>query len=110
MLTGVGGNFCLGGDVHGILKPLTKMTLPELLEFTRMTDDLVKAMRGCPQLIVVAVNGICADAGAMMVLTCDLWVGTAQARIALLFNRVGLAGADMDACVLLRRMICRGQA
>ena len=110
MLTGVGGNFCLGGDVHGILKPLTKMTLPELQEFTWMTDDFVKAMRGCPRLIVVAINGICAGAGAMMVLTCDLRLGTAQARIALLFNRVGLAGADMGACALLRRMICRGQA
>ncbi|NDP64099.1 enoyl-CoA hydratase family protein [Polaromonas sp.] len=110
VLTGAGGNFCSGGDVHEIIGPLTKMTMPELLEFTRMTGDLVKAMRACPQPIVAAIDGICAGAGAMMALASDLRLGTAQARTAFLFTRVGLAGADMGACALLPRLIGQGRA
>ncbi len=110
VLTGAGGNFCSGGDVHEIIGPLTKMRMPELLEFTRMTGDLVKAMRACPQPIVAAIDGICAGAGAMMALASDLRLGTAHARTAFLFTRVGLAGADMGACALLPRLIGQGRA
>lgn len=110
VITGAGGNFCSGGDVHEIIGPLTEMTMPQLLDFTRMTGDLVKAMRACPQPIVAAVDGICAGAGAMIALASDLRVGTAQARTAFLFTRVGLAGADMGACTLLPRMIGQGRA
>ncbi|MCJ7798419.1 MAG: enoyl-CoA hydratase family protein [Polaromonas sp.] len=110
VLTGAGGNFCSGGDVHEIIGPLTRMTMPELLEFTRMTGDLVKAMRACPQPIVTAIDGICAGAGAMMALAADLRLGTAQAKTAFLFTRVGLAGADMGACALLPRLIGQGRA
>ena len=110
VLTGAGGNFCSGGDVHEIIGPLTKMRMPELLEFTRMTGDLVKAMRACPQPIVAAIDGICAGAGAMMALASDLRLGTVQARTAFLFTRVGLAGADMGACALLPRLIGQGRA
>ena len=110
VLTGAGGNFCSGGDVHEIIGPLTKMTMPELLEFTRMTGNLIKAMRLCPQPIVAAIDGICAGAGAMMALAADLRLGTAQAKTAFLFTRVGLAGADMGACALLPRLIGQGRA
>jgi len=110
VLTGADGNFCSGGDVHEIIGPLTQMSMPELLEFTRMTGDLVKAMRLCPQPIVAAIDGICAGAGAMMALASDLRLGTAQARTAFLFTRVGLAGADMGACALLPRLIGQGRA
>lgn len=110
VITGAGGNFCSGGDVHEIIGPLTKMSMPELLDFTRMTGDLVKAMRACPQPIVAAVDGICAGAGAMVALASDLRIGTEQARTAFLFTRVGLAGADMGACTLLPRMIGQGRA
>ena len=110
VLTGAGGNFCSGGDVHEIIGPLTRMSMPELLEFTRMTGDLVKAMRLCPQPIVAAIDGICAGAGAMMALAADLRLGTAQAKTAFLFTRVGLAGADMGACALLPRLIGQGRA
>ena len=110
VLTGAGGNFCSGGDVHEIIGPLTQMSMPELLEFTRMTGDLVKAMRLCPQPIVAAIDGICTGAGAMMALASDLRLGTAQARTAFLFTRVGLAGADMGACALLPRLIGQGRA
>ena len=110
VLTGAGGNFCSGGDVHEIIGPLTRMSMPELLEFTRMTGDLIKAMRGCPQPIVAAIDGICAGAGAMMALAADLRLGTAQAKTAFLFTRVGLAGADMGACALLPRLIGQGRA
>ncbi len=110
LLHGAGGNFCSGGDVHEIIGPLTRMTMPELLEFTRMTGDLVKAMRLCPQPIVAAIDGICAGAGAMMALAADLRLGTAQAKTAFLFTRVGLAGADMGACALLPRLIGQGRA
>jgi enoyl-CoA hydratase/carnithine racemase len=110
VVTGAGGNFCSGGDVHEIIGPLTKMTMPEMLEFTRMTGDLVKTMRNCPQPIVGAIDGICAGAGAMMALACDLRYGTPATRTAFLFTRVGLAGADMGACALLPRVIGQGRA
>ena len=110
VVTGAGGNFCSGGDVHEIIGPLTKMTMPELLAFTRMTGDLVKAMRHCPQPIVAAIDGVCAGAGAMIALACDFRLGTAAARTAFLFTRVGLAGCDMGACTLLPRMIGQGRA
>ena len=110
VVTGAGGNFCSGGDVHEIIGPLTRMSMPELLEFTRMTGDLVKAMRGCPQPIIGAIDGVCAGAGAMMALACDLRYGTAATKTAFLFTRVGLAGADMGACALLPRMIGQGRA
>ncbi len=110
VLTGAGGNFCSGDDVHEIIGPLTKMGMPELLEFTRMTGDLIKAMRLCPQPIIAAVDGICAGAGAMMALASDLRLGTPRAKTAFLFTRVGLAGADMGACALLPRLIGQGRA
>jgi enoyl-CoA hydratase/carnithine racemase len=110
VLAGAGGNFCSGGDVHEIIGPLTGMAMPELLAFTRMTGDVVKAMRACPQPIVAAVDGICAGAGAMLALAADLRYGTPGARVAFLFTRVGLAGADMGACSLLPRVIGQGRA
>ncbi|MDO9480019.1 MAG: enoyl-CoA hydratase family protein, partial [Hydrogenophaga sp.] len=110
VLTGAGNNFCSGGDVHEIIGPLTQMTMPELLAFTRMTGALVSAMRACPQPIVAALDGVCAGAGAMMALASDLRLGTPQATVAFLFTRVGLAGADMGACALLPRMIGQGRA
>jgi enoyl-CoA hydratase/carnithine racemase len=110
VVTGAGGNFCSGGDVHEIIGPLTKMTMPELLEFTRMTGDLVKTMRNCPQPVLGAIDGICAGAGAMMALACDMRYGTPATRTAFLFTRVGLAGADMGACALLPRVIGQGRA
>ncbi len=110
VITGAGGNFCSGGDVHEIIGPLTTMTMPGLLAFTRMTGDLVKAMRACPQPIVAAVDGICAGAGAMVALATDFRLGTPAAKTAFLFVRVGLAGCDMGACTLLPRMIGQGRA
>jgi len=110
VVTGAGGNFCSGGDVHDIIGPLTKMTMPEMLEFTRMTGDLVKTMRNCPQPVIGAIDGICAGAGAMMALACDLRYGTPATKTAFLFTRVGLAGADMGACALLPRVIGQGRA
>ncbi|SCK34365.1 Enoyl-CoA hydratase/carnithine racemase [Variovorax sp. HW608] len=110
VVTGAGGNFCSGGDVHEIIGPLTKMRMPELLEFTRMTGDLVKAIRHCPQPIVGAIDGVCAGAGAMIALACDIRYGTPGAKTAFLFTRVGLAGADMGACALLPRVIGQGRA
>jgi enoyl-CoA hydratase/carnithine racemase len=110
VVTGAGGNFCSGGDVHEIIGPLTRMSMPELLDFTRMTGDLVKAMRACPQPVIAAVDGICAGAGAMLALASDMRLGTAAAKTAFLFVRVGLAGADMGACSLLPRVIGQGRA
>ena len=110
IISGEGGNFCSGGDVHEIIGPLTRMTMPELLAFTRMTGDLVKAIKACPQPVIAAVDGICAGAGAMMALASDLRLGTANAKTAFLFTRVGLAGADMGACALLPRVIGQGRA
>jgi len=110
VVTGAGGNFSSGGDVHEIIGPLTTMSAPQLLDFTRMTGDLVLAMRRCPQPIVAAVDGICAGAGAMVALASDIRFGTPAARTAFLFARVGLAGADMGACTLLPRTIGQGRA
>ena len=110
VVTGAGGNFCSGGDVFEIIEPLTQMPAPELLRFTRMTGDLVKAMKRAPQPIVAAIDGICAGAGAMVALAADLRLGTPATRTAFLFTRVGLAGADMGACGLLPRVIGQGRA
>jgi enoyl-CoA hydratase/carnithine racemase len=110
VLRGAGGNFSSGGDVHEIIGPLTKMTMPDLLRFTRMTGDLVKAMRGCPQPIVAAVDGVCAGAGAIMAMASDLRIASPGAKCAFLFTRVGLAGADMGACAILPRIVGQGRA
>ncbi|HUL18452.1 MAG TPA: enoyl-CoA hydratase family protein [Steroidobacteraceae bacterium] len=110
LISGAGGNFCSGGDVHEIIGPLTRMEVPQLLRFTRMTGELVKAMRACPQPVVVAIDGVCAGAGAAIALAADLRLGTPAARTAFLFTRVGLAGADMGACALLPRVIGQGRA
>lgn len=105
-----GGNFCSGGDVHDIIGPLLNRDMKGLLEFTRMTGELVKAMRACPQPIIAAIDGICVGAGAMIALFCDIRFGTPQAKTAFLFARVGLAGCDMGACALLPRIIGHGRA
>ncbi|MEZ5498666.1 MAG: enoyl-CoA hydratase family protein [Steroidobacteraceae bacterium] len=110
VVSGAAENFCSGGDVHEIIGPLTKMTTPQLLAFTRMTGDLVKAMRGCPQPIVAAVDGVCAGAGAIIAMASDLRLGTERAKTAFLFTRVGLAGCDMGACAILPRIIGQGRA
>ena len=110
VVTGAGGNFCSGGDVHEIIGPLLALPAPELLMFTRMTGDLVKTMRGCPQPIVAAVDGICAGAGAIVAMASDLRLGTARSNTAFLFNRVGLAGCDMGACAILPRLVGQGRA
>jgi enoyl-CoA hydratase/carnithine racemase len=110
VVTGAGGNFCSGGDVHEIIGPLTKMKLPQLLEFTRMTGDLVKAMRHCPQPVIAAVEGVCAGAGAIVAMASDLRYGAPDAKVAFLFTRVGLAGCDMGACTILPRIIGQGRA
>ena len=110
VITGAGGNFCSGGDVHEIIGPLVKMDMPELLEFTKMTGDVVKAMRAAPQPIVAAVEGVCAGAGAILAMASDMRYGTADAKVAFLFNRVGLAGCDMGACAILPRIIGQGRA
>jgi enoyl-CoA hydratase/carnithine racemase len=104
------GNFCSGGDVHDIIGPLMKRDMKGLIAFTRMTGELVKAMRACPQPIVAAVDGVCAGAGAMIALFCDIRFGTPQAKTAFLFTRVGLAGCDMGACAMLPRVIGQGRA
>jgi enoyl-CoA hydratase/carnithine racemase len=110
VLTGAGGNFSSGGDVFEIIEPLTRMAMPDLLAFTRMTGDLVKAMRKCPQLIIAAVDGACAGAGAILAMASDLRLATPEARTAFLFTRVGLSGADMGACGILPRIIGQGRA
>ena len=110
VIGGAGGNFCSGGDVHDIIGPLTRMTMPQLLKFTRMTGDLVKAMRACPQPVIAAVEGVCAGAGAIIAMASDLRYATPDARTAFLFTRVGLAGCDMGACALLPRIIGQGRA
>jgi enoyl-CoA hydratase/carnithine racemase len=110
VITGAGGNFCSGGDVHEIIGPLTKMSTPELMQFTRMTGDLVLAMRKCPQPVIAAIDGVCAGAGAMIALASDIRFATAQAKTSFLFSRVGLAGCDMGACTLLPRVIGQGRA
>ncbi|KKX31566.1 enoyl-CoA hydratase family protein [Rhizobium sp. LC145] len=110
VLTGAGGNFSSGGDVFEIIEPLTKMAMPDLLAFTRMTGELVKAMRKCPQPIIAAVDGICAGAGAILAMASDMRLATPEAKTAFLFTRVGLAGADMGACGILPRIIGQGRA
>lgn len=110
VLTGAGGNFCSGGDVFEIIEPLTQMPVTDLLAFTRMTGDVVRAMRKCPQPIVAAIDGVCAGAGALLALASDLRLGSPAAKTAFLFTRVGLAGADMGACGLLPRVIGQGRA
>ena len=110
VIGGAGGNFCSGGDVHEIIGPLTKMDMSGLLRFTRMTGDVVKAMRACPQPIIAAIDGVCAGAGAILAMASDLRLGTAGSQVAFLFVRVGLAGADMGACNVLPRIIGAGRA
>src|SRR6201999_3686185 len=110
VITGAGGNFCSGGDVHEIIGPLTQMDTAGLREFTQMTGDLVKAMRACPQPIVAAVDGVCAGAGAILAMAADFRLGTPRTKTAFLFTRVGLAGCDMGACAILPRIIGQGRA
>ena len=110
VFTGEGGNFCSGGDVHDIIGPLTKMDMSGLIAFTRMTGNLVKEMRTCPQPIIAAVDGICAGAGAIISMASDLRYGTPECKTAFLFVRVGLAGCDMGACAILPRIIGQGRA
>lgn len=110
ILSGAGGNFCSGGDVHEIIGPLTKMAIDEILAFTRLTGDLVKAMRNCPQPIIAAIDGVCVGAGAIMAMASDLRLATREAKAAFLFTRVGLAGCDMGACAILPRLIGQGRA
>ena len=114
ILTGDGDDFCSGGDVHDIIGPLIEMrqrkAMDELLAFTRMTGDLVKAMRACPQPIIAAIDGVCAGAGAILAMASDLRIGTARSKVAFLFTRVGLSGADMGACAMLPRIIGQGRA
>jgi len=105
VFTGEGGNFCSGGDVHDIIGKLVQMKITELLAFTRMTGDVVKAMRACPQPIVAAIDGVCTGAGALIACASDLRFATARSKLAFLFVRVGLAAADMGACTLLPRLI-----
>jgi enoyl-CoA hydratase/carnithine racemase len=110
VLTGAGGNFCSGGDVHEIIGPLIGRTMPELLEFTRMTGAVVDGMRSCPQPIVAAVDGVCAGAGAILAMASDIRLASPAAKTAFLFTRVGLAGCDMGACAILPRIIGHGRA
>jgi enoyl-CoA hydratase/carnithine racemase len=110
IIRGAGGNFCSGGDVHEIIGPLTRMDCEGMLRFTRMTGDLVRAMRRCPQPIIAAVEGVCAGAGAIMAMASDLRLGQPGCKTAFLFSRVGLSGADMGACAILPRLIGHGRA
>jgi enoyl-CoA hydratase/carnithine racemase len=110
VIAGAGGNFSSGGDVHEIIGPLTEMDMPGLLRFTRMTGDLVKAMRACPQPIVAALDGVCVGAGAILAMASDIRIAAPQTKTAFLFTRVGLAGCDMGACAILPRLIGQGRA
>ncbi len=110
VISGAGNNFCSGGDVHEIIGPLTKLDMKGLLRFTRMTGDLVKAIRLCPQPVIAAIDGICAGAGAAIAMAADIRYGTPRSKTAFLFTRVGLAGADMGACAILPRLIGQGRA
>jgi enoyl-CoA hydratase/carnithine racemase len=114
VITGAGENFCTGGDVHEIIGPLVEMRAKgetnKLLNFTRMTGDLVKAMRACPQPIIAAIDGFCAGAGAILAMASDLRLGTPRSKVGFLFARVGLSGADMGACAMLPRIIGQGRA
>ncbi len=110
VVAGAGGNFSSGGDVHEIIGPLTEMEMPALLDFTRMTGDLVKAMRGCPQPVIAALEGVCVGAGAIMAMASDIRIAAPGTKTAFLFTRVGLAGCDMGACAILPRIIGQGRA
>lgn len=110
VIAGEQGNFSSGGDVRDIIGPLTEMDMPGLLRFTRMTGDLVKAIRGCPQPVIVAIDGVCVGAGAMIATASDIRLGSPRAKVAFLFTRVGLSGADMGACALLPRIVGHGRA
>jgi enoyl-CoA hydratase/carnithine racemase len=110
VITGAGGNFSSGGDVHDIIGPLVAMDMPALLNFTRMTGDLVKSIRGCPQFVIAAIDGICAGAGACVSMACDMRYASPEAMVLFLFNRVGLAGCDMGACAMLPRIVGQGRA
>jgi enoyl-CoA hydratase/carnithine racemase len=110
VIAGERGNFCSGGDVRDIIGPLTEMDMPGLLRFTRMTGDLVKAIRGCRQVVIAAVDGVCVGAGAMIATAADLRLGSPRAKVAFLFTRVGLAGCDMGACAMLPRIVGQGRA
>jgi len=110
VMTGAGGNFCSGGDVHDIIGPLTKMDMRGLLDFTRMTGDLIKAMRACPQPIISAIDGICVGAGAIIAMASDFRYATSKTKTGFLFTKVGLAGCDMGACAILPRIIGQGRA
>jgi enoyl-CoA hydratase/carnithine racemase len=110
VLTGAGGNFCSGGDVLEIIAPLTERDMKGLLAFTRMTGDVVKAIRACPQPVIAAIDGVCVGAGACLAIASDLRIATPEAKTAFLFVRVGLAGCDMGACALLPRIIGQGRA
>ena len=114
VLTGAGENFCSGGDVHEIIGPLVRMReekrMDHLLEFTRLTGELVRTMRHCPQPIIAAIDGICAGAGAILAMASDLRLGTPRSKVAFLFTKVGLSGADMGACAILPRIIGQGRA
>lgn len=110
VITGADGNFCSGGDVHEIIGPLTEMNVKNLMRFTRMTGDLIRAIRKCPQPVISAIDGICAGAGAAIAMASDLRYGTPRCKTAFLFTRVGLAGADMGACAFLPRLIGHGRA
>ena len=110
VITGAGENFCSGGDVHEIIGPLTEMSMKELLAFTRMTGDLVKAIRNCPQPVIAAVNGVCVGAGAILAMASDIRLGTSKSKVSFIFAKVGLAGCDMGACAMLPRIIGQGRA
>jgi enoyl-CoA hydratase/carnithine racemase len=110
VVTGADGNFCSGGDVQEIIGPLVQMDAAQLLDFTRMTGEAVKAMRACPQPIIAAVDGVCAGAGAIIAMASDIRIGTPNAKVAFLFRRVGLAGCDMGACAILPRIVGQGRA
>src|ERR1043165_4751131 len=110
VIAGKGGNFCSGGDVFEIIGPLVEMDTVGLLEFTRMTGEAVKAMRQCPQPVIAAIDGVCAGAGAIIAMASDIRLGTPNAKVTFLFNRVGLAGCDMGACAILPRIIGQGRA
>jgi enoyl-CoA hydratase/carnithine racemase len=114
VITGEDENFCSGGDVHDIIGPLVRMRqdgrMDELLKFTRMTGDLVKAMRACPQPIIAAIDGVCVGAGAIIAMASDIRLGTERSKVAFLFTKVGLSGADMGACAILPRIIGQGRA
>ena len=110
IIEGAGGNFSSGGDVHEIIGPLVEMNMVDLMRFTRMTGDVVKAMRACPQIVIAAVDGVCAGAGAILAMASDLRYGAPNAKTAFLFTRVGLAGCDMGSCAILPRIIGQGRA